>query len=142
MILTFCKKPLFPLMELFQITQNENFDPDPPYRLNSCHFESLQLKTLEKRRDLQEIGMESPLKILCGPNLRKPLISERGPGNEFTRVVGHFLKKSGTPHNKNIKYSRLVGVSSNIYTTKVCTSNLSCSQIQLLSSFRYFTILH
>ena len=34
LILTFCKKPLFPLMELFQITQSENFHPDPPYRLN------------------------------------------------------------------------------------------------------------
>ena len=30
LILTFRKKPLFPQMELFQITQNENFDPDPP----------------------------------------------------------------------------------------------------------------
>ena len=29
LILTFCKKPLFPLMELFQTTQNENFGPDP-----------------------------------------------------------------------------------------------------------------
>ena len=33
LILTFCKMPLFLLMELFQMTQNENFDPDPPYRL-------------------------------------------------------------------------------------------------------------
>ena len=48
LILTLCKKPLFPLMELFQITQNENFDPDqipPPIALMliwKVHFYGFQ----------------------------------------------------------------------------------------------------
>ena len=43
LILTFRKKTLFSLMELFQITQNENFDPDPPpYRLKESAIEDQQ----------------------------------------------------------------------------------------------------